>query len=243
MLVDVDQNRIETLMSGLRRVVRQGTTLREVAQDLMEQIHRGLSDSIVLARVYATMSYESLPTRDKEYLESAAHDANSPDGFAPQTTILSLLGTAGAEAAWCDRDRSVGHLGIPILSPASVESTPMVAALIRQLGTTREWYKQVANSDRRADRFSVFTETFFVPDASQTRDPAGRLLIPAQDFVREHGIHSVFGVGGEFVSTGMILVCIFFSREQLKETPAWFLRVPLVIANAADLLVSAGSIF
>jgi hypothetical protein len=89
----------------------------------------------------------------------------------------------------------------------------------------------------------VFTDTFFVRDASEAVDSSGRLMIPARDFVREFDIRSVFGVGGEFLAEGIVVVCIFFSTELLNSTPKWLLRLPLVLATVTRSSVSEGKLY
>ena len=120
---------------------------------------------------------------------------------------------------------------------------PMLANLIQQLGSSSSWFQKHTAPNRQIESFGVFTDTFFVPDAAQSQDSAGRLLIPAQDFVREQNIQVVFGVGGEFVTEGIIVVSIFFCTEPLVATPKWLLRLPLLLATVTRTLVSQGKLY
>jgi hypothetical protein len=68
------------------------------------------------------------------------------------------------------------------------------------------------------------------------------LFIPAQDFVRAYHVRTVSGVGGQFAATGMILACVFFSRETLSRS-TWLSRVPLLLGTATLGLAAAGKIY
>lgn len=59
-----------------------------------------------------------------------------------------------------------------------------------------------------------FNGVFYVDDASSARDAQDRLIIAARDFVAEHGVKTVFGMGGAYPD-GTLLVIIVFAREHL----------------------------
>lgn len=233
----------DALMAELRREVRQGNTLQETAQRLMSRVLMELKESIVLARTYATIPYGMLPSADRDFVQSVARTRNAGQSLAQETRVLSLLGTAGVEPAWCDRYRSRNHLGIPLISEEFVAGIPMIAGLIRQLGSSVSWYEKIAARELGGEQFGVFTDSFFVQNPAEARDLAGRLLIPAQDFVRAYNVNTVLGVGGEFLAARIILVCILFSSEELEQTPPWLLRLPLMLAMASQSLVAEGRIY
>jgi hypothetical protein len=54
-------------------------------------------------------------------------------------------------------------------------------------------------------------------DAATAKDSLGRLIIPAQDFVEEQGVKSVFGMGG-FYPDNTLIVIIVFARETLRRS-------------------------
>jgi two-component system chemotaxis sensor kinase CheA len=77
-------------------------------------------------------------------------------------------------------------------------------------------------------RLGTVAGTFYVPDATTEVDARGRKVISATDFVAEHGIKTVFGIGGAF-ATGQLLVSIVFCdeyvpREVVEGFQAPFLR-------------------
>lgn len=130
--------------------------------------------------------------------------------------MLRLLGTHGAEAAWCDRRTSVGHRGIPLVSAAFVHAIPMVARLLKELGVDLAWLDTSPEVNARR-LLGGFNGVFYVDDAASARDAHGRLVIPAQDFVAERRVKTVFGMGG-FYPDGTLLAIIVFSSEHLKRS-------------------------
>jgi len=233
----------ELILADLRREARNAETVQEVCQRVMSGLVVRLPDSLQLARAYLTVPAHYLPERDRAFAQQIADNREAGHLLDDNTRVLSLLGTSGAEPHWCDRYSSRGHLAIPLLSPEFVAEIPMVAGLIDQLGSSLRWYGQMAGAASNKDPFGVFTGTFFVPEAAIGRDSAGRLLIPARDFVAEYEIRSVFGVGGQFHASGMMLICIFFSNRNLEETPNWLLRLPVMIASISQELIAAGRIY
>jgi len=232
----------DLILGDLRRQARNADSVQAACQGVMRGLLERLSDSLQLARAYLTVPWRNLPEADRRFAQEIAVSSGASHLLRDDTRVLSLLGTAGVEDAWCDRRTSHGHLAIPLLSAEFVAAIPMVAGLIDQLGSSARWYGQVAGSSNK-DTFGVFTGTFFVPDAATARDSFGRLLIPAQDFVERYEIRSVFGVGGQFQASGMTLVCIFFSSKNFEGTPPWLLRLPLMIASVTQELIAADRIY
>jgi hypothetical protein len=233
----------ELTLARMRSRARRGRSLQACCQSVMEDFQETFGDSIALARTYATVPFNLLPEADQVFVEKIVDSQNARDLLKGDTRVLSLMGTAGVRPEWGRRYGSHGHLAIPLLSEDFVSEIPMLANLIQQLGTSRSWYQKHTGPSTHVNNFGVFTDTFFVPDASQSVDSAGRLMIPAQDFVEEFGVRSVFGVGGEFLIEGIVVVSIFFSREQLQSTPKWLLRLPLLLATVTRALVADGKLY
>lgn len=233
----------DVILADLRREARRAETVQQACQGVVQGIADRFTGALQLARVYLTVPWQILPEADKLFARMIAGNLVAGHLLRNDTRVLSLLGTAGAEPEWCDRYNSRGHLAIPLLSPEFVAGIPMVAGLMDQLGSSVHWYGHMASPSPGKETFGVFTGTFFVPDARTGQDSAGRLLIPAQEFVERYGIRSVFGVGGQFQSSGMMLICIFFTNQELEETPSWLLRLPVMIASVTLDLVSEGRIY
>ena len=234
---------VDQSIAEIRRETRKGLTVQDAAQKFVQAFYSQFPDSTVLARIYATVPFGSLPERDRLFITSNTQESQLQPAINDDTRILSLLGSTGKESAWCDRYQSKSHLGIPLLSEEVVAQLPMIAGLIDQIGSSARWYSKLSTASEKSDSFGLFTESFFVADAASSRDNMGRLLIPAQDFVAKYGVRSVLGVGGEFPNTGMILLCIIFSSEFLHETPGWLARLPLALGTITQQLVTAGDIY
>jgi hypothetical protein len=55
---------------------------------------------------------------------------------------------------------------------------------------------------------------FYTDDAKLATDEQGRHVIPARDFVEQHDVKSVFGVGGTYAD-GTLLSLICFTAESI----------------------------
>ncbi len=197
--------RIEA-MTGTRSV-------EEVAQRSIDILYEHFSDSVVLARLFATVPFGVLPERNKQIVRDLAKSANVEPLLHDSTLVLSLLGTRGVEPKWNSRRDSAGHVGIPLVSSAFISSIPMVSRLLTQLGADIGWFEKAdcgIVSDKGLSRFGGL---FYVNDAGAETDRQGRKVIAAQDFVRTHNVKTVFGFGGGMLVGCNFLVTICFCRS------------------------------
>jgi hypothetical protein len=183
--------------------------------------------SVVLARVFVVVPFESLPAPEAEFAARLAERLGSRELLTPKTPVLSLLGSHGAELAWRARDRSSGHLAIPLLSKAMVEGAPMIAQLLSALKV------DLARLDDGRPIYSrpmlgSTNQRFYVPSARSARDGRGNFVIPAQDFVARHNVETVFGMAGSYVD-GMLIAAILFTTESLDSLTVD--RFPSIISN------------
>jgi hypothetical protein len=229
------------LLAACKSEIGTANTLQEAAQRLMDSLRREFAESVVLARTFATVRFDMLPARDRSFIETHARSKGTAHFLNEDTPVLSLMGTSGVEPAWCDRHRSRDHLGIPLPPEKFGAWNSMVTVLTRQLGQSVDWYT-LRRPATGLERFGLFADDLFVADATSSRDEDGRLFIPAQDFVRTYQVRTVSGVGGQFPATGMILLCVFFSREKLPRS-TWLSRVPLLLGTATLGLAAAGKIY
>jgi hypothetical protein len=205
-----------------RVMALEASSVERVAQSFAEELVRTFS-SIVLARVFVVMPLDRLPRDERAFV---AHAAGGDPALLPQTPVLSLLGTAGHDPAWCDRRLSQGHRGIPLLSGV-VRNAPMLVKLLADLG-----YDVASPGDggsivsRRM--LGGANRAFFVADAQTALDTAGRPVISARDFVAGRGIRTVFGMGGPDPD-GMLAVAIAFTTELLDRLVVD--RFPSLIGN------------
>lgn len=215
----VNQRQVEDLEARLKKGLAGVSYLDDAAQKLTDLVFDELQPSLALARVYVTVPYGRLPSTNKAFVDALAEAKQIKSSVKPETLVLSLVGTRGARPAWNDRRQSQGHVGIPLATASFVESIPMVSRLLVELGLGLDW---VDKSDvgilARAAGDGV-GGVFFVEDAATATDKKGRKIIPAQDFVAENGVKTVFGVGTTFVD-GTLATMILFTREKLARTQA-----------------------
>ncbi len=189
------------LVPALRELSANCGSVEQFAQRMSEFLHGAFVDGrgrlqTALVRVYGTAALGDLPTAEQQFV------ARTAPGLHERTMCLALLGTAGTRIGWQDRTASQGHRVIPLRDSAQVGRLPMIAALLTQLGIDIHALV-AARTDivlpARDDGYRVF----YVPDA------AGSPVIPAQDFVAEHGIASALGFGGALPGGEMYAVVLF----------------------------------
>jgi hypothetical protein len=122
---------------------------------------------------------------------------------------ITLMGTRGIKADWCNRHLSNDHQLIPADSPA----TPMLEAAFAQIGLQFGGLntKELSLKD---DPRQPTSRYFYVSPAR------GSALIPAQkDFVESYGIGSVIAFGSPFVD-GSAYFCVGFTQEPVDAAAA-----------------------
>lgn len=213
---EIDSPAWSSTLDGLRGHLRDCPTLERAAEHIARGMHEQFAESTVLARVYAVVKHGELPSEATSFVRALAENAGDVSRVIDATPVLALLGTHGVEEAWCDRRRSEGHKGIPLLSGAFVDAIPMLARLLRELGIDLAWLDEAPEVVTRR-LLGGFNGVFYVHDATTARDAQGRRIIPATEFVEKYGVKTVFGTGG-FYPDGTLVVCIVFTRETLQRS-------------------------
>ncbi len=219
------------------------TALEDAAQGYMSILYEALSESIVLARFFATIPFEELPEQNKEFVRNLAQSTGISGLIKEKTLVLSLLGSKGAKPEWNDRRNSQGHIAIPLASSDFIDRIPMMSRLLKQLGVGIDW---IDNNDTElvAKTFQGLSGVFFVHDASTEEDNKGRKIIAAQDFVEEEKVKTVFGIGGCYLGTSLFFTTIVFVREFLdKDRVERFMLQANKFKTATLRLVNQGKIF
>jgi serine phosphatase RsbU (regulator of sigma subunit) len=221
-------------MVRLARAVRDLNTgcrsVAEFAGRVCSHLNERLVDAegtrqTLLVRFYGTAPSGALPSAEQDFVV-----ANW--GEQPVTTpCLVLLGTVGTMPDWNDRGRSKGHRVIPLTDARQLAGLPMVAALLHQLGIDVEALLSASAHLLHDDDAQQPYGVFHVPHA------AGSPVIPAQDFVTEHGVKSVLGFGGS-LPTGEVYAVVMFCRVEVpREAARLFDTVALSTSLAAlDML-------
>ena len=239
---DVDYDDLEDLWARLEPQIATMTSLAAVAQHVLDAVYEKFDDSIALARVFATAEMRQLPEEERRYAESFAAVNGVLGDMRDATPVLSLLATRGVEAAWNDRTRSQGHRAIPLLSAGFVGEIPMISRLLNEIGFTPDW--QGPGSGFVTKTLASVNGVFYVADARSAADEHDRAIIPATDFVRQHGVRTVFGVGGSYLSRNAFVCMILFCRESILRSQAMKF-VPLVgsFKAATTRLLNRGALF
>jgi hypothetical protein len=233
---------ITQLWTALEPRIQRSNLLEEAAQALATALHTQFSESVVLARVYVTVPFDGLPPTVREFVEKLAGSAGQTNALKSKTPVLSLVGTHGEETAWGDRCNSQGHKGIPLISADFVGEIPMIARLLRELGVPLDWIDS-HDAQRTVTTIGSAAGLFFVEEAAEATDDRGRKVIPAQDFVSDHSVKSVFGTGGAYPG-GEIVVIVAFCRERIaRSTSELFLPLADLFRGRTESLVAPERVF
>ncbi len=216
--------------------------LQEAAQKCARLLYEEFRESIVLARVFVTLPFQDLSPPVKTFVNGLAGAKGLLPLLRDDTQVLSLMGTCGAEAEWNERLKSKGHLGIPLLSASFVESIPMVARMMSDMGIGSDWFDKL-EPDILVRSLGRAAGVFYVRDAKTWLDGRNRKIVSAQDFVTAHDIKTVFGLGGSYLN-GSFVTMIMFTRETIEQSQAEaFMRLVSSFNTATLSLVMYGAIF
>jgi hypothetical protein len=182
-----------------------------------------------LVRLYKTHPYRELPASVRDFAGGMLDERPSDD-----LRCLTLLGTAGDLAEWNDRRRSRSHQAIPLPSEQLVEQLPMVLQLITQLGLSVSTVIRPDPDHARA----LSQQTY---DVFHVEDALGSPHVPAQDFVRNHGIRSALGFGG-MLFTGDFYAVVLFSKVRVAAETAKMLKI-LSLPVRVPLLAHLNRVF
>ena len=222
-----DVERLRTAVSA-----RQARSLEAAAGDFVTAFAAAFGD-VALVRVFAVMPLSAVPQTEQAF---ARRLGSGHPRLGDQTRVLTLLGTAGHESTWNDRQASRGHLCIPLLDRSFVESAPMIAKLLADIDVDLAGFddgRPIATRKLLGGKNGMF----YIPDASTAKDALNRQIIPDQAFVKKHGIRTVFGMGGAYLN-GSLILSIVFSKVDVPRIIVD--RFPSLIVNfkmaTADLV-------
>ncbi len=233
---------VARLRAAILEGCRRDTHLQEAAQHCAGILYEQLQSSAVLVRVYATQRLAELPAEYKAFAEQFAYLTGDAGVLRPQMPVLCLLGSRGDLPHWNDPGRSRGHLAIPLVSARFVERIPMVARLMHDMGLGLDWL-DTADADIVVEKLGAVAGVFHVEDAATEVDSQGRLIVPAQDFVAAHEIHTVFGLGGTYLS-GMFVSFVVFTRETFPRARTQaFATLLTAFKNATRRLAANRAVF
>ncbi|MGI9622418.1 MAG: sensor histidine kinase [Acidimicrobiales bacterium] len=230
------------LWASIEQEVHDAPTLEQAAQALAVAFHTRLSDSTVLARVFVTADLAELPADTRRFVKAKAERLGGAGQLQNSTPVLTLLGTCGVDPEWSNRHLSEDHAGIPLISAEFVQNIPMMSALLKDLGLPLDWMER--NSSSLIQRtIGESAGLFFVENAALATDDQGRKIIPAQDFVNDHGVGSVFGLSGAYAGDEILVVIAFCSEQFPKAVAERFLPLLGLFKGGTSELVADGRIF
>ena len=222
--------------------IETATCLEEAAQETAAALHKQFEESVVLARVYVTVPFEALPPTNKTFVQNLAASAGAESELKAATPVLSLIGSHGQEENWCDRRKSRGHVGIPLISSAFVGAIPMISRLLHELGVPMDWID--------THETAIITETvgrkgglFYVENAAEAMDHEGRKIIAAQDFVSDYNVQTVFGIGGAYAGGQMFIIVVFCRDFLPRKVAEHFTALTDLFRQKTSTFVETGEIF
>lgn len=213
----ITRSSITALMGEIEGSLEGCVCLEDAAQKYTDVMYQEFKDSIVLVRLFATVSFGELPASNQKFVTDLAASAGVSSLVNDQMLVLSLLGTRGEKATWNNRHNSQGHVGIPLASGDFIEAIPMMSRLLRELGLGLDWIDR-GDTDIVAKTMGALSGVFYVPDARTAVDHKGRKIIAAQDFVSAYNVKTVFGIGGGYMLGNAFITNIVFTREMLDKT-------------------------
>jgi serine phosphatase RsbU (regulator of sigma subunit) len=214
-----------TCTSALRRAVPDSTSMEDSAASVVRFFYENLIDkesgdrSCAMVRLYKTHKFDRLEPDLKTYV-TAMTAPDTPDG---QTPCLTLLGTAGDEPEWNERELSRWHRAIPLSNKEALNLLPMVSQLVQQLGLQHD---EVVRID--PDLFLELDQRSY--NVFHVEEALGSFAIPAQDtFVIPYGIRSILGFGGVLPDGSLFAVILFSKRTIRREAADLFASVALSV--------------
>jgi hypothetical protein len=227
---------INNLSNTIKSSLGDEDSVELAANKFVTEFYNKFEDSIVLLRLFVAIQYNELPGYIQSFADNLAGTANLK--LEPNNYVLTLLGTIGKEDDWRDRKKSQGHQGIPLPTSDFVEAVPMLSALLEQLGFDLGWIR--GEPDIVAQHVGKLMGSFYIENASTSKDSKGRNIIAAQDYVNKYGVKSVFGFGGGYATGGKMLAVICFLNEDIdKKTGVNFQALgPVFIVKTQQLIAN-----
>jgi signal transduction histidine kinase len=222
---------ITRCVAGAIEAAGSAICFEDIAQALTRRLYDEFTRSIVLTRCYITAPMASLPATNAAWVKSLAEAKGIAHELKPTTPVISLVGSAGRRAEWNSRRLSQGHVGIPMVSASFIDAIPMMSRLMASLGGDLAWIDS-DDISHVVSQLGTISGVFYVPDATTETDAKGRKVIPAADFVAEHGVKTVFGVGGAF-NSGQIIVLLTFCSEHVSREIAEQFQQPMLQFKSA----------
>jgi hypothetical protein len=215
---DLSVARVRSLQDRLRLAMQGCVAVETAGLALVRLLFDEFPGRVALARAFATVPYGQLPSFNRDAVVRLASEAGVRGQLRPDTPVLSLLATRGLLPEWNDRRRSAGHVGVPLVSDEFVRSVPMVAALFSELRFTIDAQRERRGAGLRVELVGgEGAGHMYVADARAAVDAERRKIVPAQAFVAEHGIETVFALGGCWPNRCLVAGIVFMRGRLERE--------------------------
>lgn len=188
------------------------------AEKFVAGLYERFSDSLVLLRLFITLSYDQLPKEERLFVDRRGRETQTSHLLHAATPIFTLLGTRGQRPEWNDRSASSHFRCIPLASTAFVSSLSMLSRQFESvgfdLGLIDNWDREVVATGR-ADRYRGI---LYIRDAGIDRDTQGRMIVPKQDFVAAAGVKTTLGFGSGYTEHPTMVTLFAFTNESIERS-------------------------
>lgn len=202
-------------LAQLTQNLPQSDNLQNAAQAFIDVIYDYFRESIILLRMFTTVSYSELSPTDKQLVDKKGIDTGTANLINNDTPVLTLLGTRGRNEDWNDRAKSKRFRCIPLPSAAYVGGLSMLSMQFRvmslDLALFDSWGADFV-AKGGADKYSGM---LYIPDSAADKDEKGRMAVPAQDFVMENSVKTTLGFGSGYSHHPALLTLFVFANETL----------------------------
>jgi hypothetical protein len=205
--------KVTALRARVETELKEFENFQPASQKFTEVLYEELSPSAVLLRVFATLDYEKLPQRERDFALELARSRTFLDELKPKTPVVTLLGSRGKRPSWNHRHRSERHLAIPLVKASFIKTIPMVSRLMGDMGTGLEWV-QKQDQNMTVTSMGQMARVLYVEDALETRTRDGYDVIPDRSFVEEYKIRTVLALGGAYLN-GTVVAVVLFTNERV----------------------------
>jgi hypothetical protein len=216
--------------------------MQVAAQRFVDMLYEEFEESTVLARVFGTVAFKELPDRDREFVRKLAGVRECDSELNDETTVISLLGTRGKESSWNDRYGSVGRLGIPVVSCSFIKTIPMVSVLVAETVNGVPWMEK-QKSKILVTSLGKMARMIYVHDASTDLTGEGVKTVAVQNFVWDHDVKTVIGLGGSYLNGLFVSIMIFTNETVTAEMAKKFLPLVNTFKTATTAQVMNRKIF
>ncbi|HEY6871513.1 MAG TPA: M24 family metallopeptidase [Geobacteraceae bacterium] len=217
---------------------------QEAAQRFIDTVYETFCESLVLLRLFITVSYDRLPEKDRLFVNGRGRDTNTSHLIHGATPVFTLLGTRGKRPEWDHRRNSQHFRCIPLASTVFVSSLSMLSRQFESvgfdLGLIDTWETGVAATGR-ADQYRGM---LYIRDAGIDRDSQGRMIVPKQDFVADSGVKTTLGFGSGYARHPTLVTLFAFTNETMESSAVEPMAALLdVYRDVTEELVRQGRLF